>query len=208
MVGGVVGLVALGALALTATTADAYPPGTALTVAVASVGTGPGSNFTVQVVVSNAPPNCTLNFTVKDKPVGTFTTGSAAGPGVGVTFSLPLVLKPSGDDTSTIKVKTVCKPREQAKTKVLLRRAHLEVDDECRKDKRCEVKAEHYPPNVLVTFTATRSGGGSPDIIRTKNANGNGDAKLDLTFPKEGTWTVVATSTGVSEFATIQVKKK
>lgn len=190
-------------------TAVAYPPNAKLTVAAGPVTSLGSGKFSVPLTFLNAPPGCTLNISVKEKVVAAAIAPPASGPG-GVSFSTVVQLKASGDDTSTIRVKTAtCTPAESTKTKVLLREPHLEVPDECRKDKSCKVKAEHYPPGAMVSFVAARLGSTPLQTITlSKQADSNGDAKVEFSFPKEGTWTVTSTSGSVSDTQTVKVKKK
>ena len=190
-------------------TAVAYPPNAKLTVAAGPVTSLGGGEFDVPLTFVNAPPGCVLTISVKEKSVTQVTVPPASGT-AGVSFSTNVTLKASGDDTSTIRVKTAtCTPAESTKTKVLLREPHLEVPDECRKDKSCKVKAEHYPPGATVSFVAVRLESTPLQTIpMSKKADSNGDAKVEFSFPKEGTWTVTSTSGSVSDTQRVQVKKK
>jgi hypothetical protein len=198
------GVVALGGVWLANGPAEAYPPSTSMNVVAVSITpTPPKDKYVVALEITNAPPNCTLKITVNDETVGTATTGPSA---TGVTVLTSVTLRPSRDKTSTIKVKSACKPKETATTKVRLARAHLEGPSECKRYKKCEIEAENYPPNQNVVFTATKENV-AQSIVRTRQTSGDGHAQVDFSFPESGAWAIVGASGGESHTWWVQVKK-
>lgn len=214
MVGGVAGLAALGAIASVATSADAYPPGSKLFVAALSVVPSTTNNtFTVNLQVDNAPPQCPMVVTVNGVVYANPVSGPAVPPFKGVSVPVTVVLPPSRDSTSTVEVRTSCAPnkKEKAKTKVVLRRAKVEIDDECRVNKSCKIEVKNFPSGVPVNVVAFRSGPGiqPPPLTTSKQSDKNGTAKVEFSFPMDGTWTVTASyGSSVTASNVVQVKKK
>jgi hypothetical protein len=197
----IAGVAALGATGLITGAAQAYPPGVKLTVMATNIQpVDKTGEFNVTLQLGNAPPSCSLSIKVGGQAVGTFVTDASGAAG-----AVTVKIKPTGDHSATIQVKSACKPRERASTQVRLARAHLEGPAECKIGKSCVIEAEHYPYPCTVVFTATKWS--APTLTRSTSTNKGGKAFADFSFPQEGAWAIVGACQSESHTWWVQVKK-
>jgi hypothetical protein len=198
----VAGVVAVGGGWLASGAAQAYPPGTAISLSAISVTPTPAKDkYVVVLGIGHAQPGCLLKISVNGQTLATATADASNSAGATIT------LRPNdGDHITTIKVKSSCKPKESATTQVRLARAHLEGPDECKRNKSCTIEAENYPAHATVVFTATK-GGVSTSIVRTATTDSKGKAHVEFSLPQEGAWAIVGVSGGESHTWWVQVKK-
>jgi hypothetical protein len=191
-----IGVLAAVTAGLGVSAAYAYPPGKSLAVGAVRIASGDKKVATFSVTATNVQPGCTVSFRLEGG-----TRGSAqAGQDGTATIELSA---PAKGGKAEITAKTVdCASRERAETDVRLNRAHLEGPEHCKRKKACEIRAEHYPPDSDVTFTAVR---GATTIVRRARTDGAGRASVTFQFPDKYAWAIVGAVGGEAHTWWVQV---
>ena len=187
------------AIALTAaiggTAAYAYPPGTAMTISKPDRLPAPKHKATYRITVNNVQPGCLVEVSAGNAKE----TGTA---GSGGTVTVTLTFNANGGKRQ-IKARTVgCDPKETASRFLTVKEAHLEGPASVKRYESFTIKAEHYPPNLAVTFTATKN---NRTVVRNATTDKYGQAYVSFWLPEKGAWAIVGAGNGEAHTWWVQV---
>src|SRR4051812_4594577 len=179
----IVGVVAAGSLAaVPGLTAQAYPPGTGLTIDAAATGT----DGVYSVTLANGKSGC--GYEIESRGVKKSGTFPAADP-----ILLPVGTKPG---TYVFNVHTVgCAPSENATKKILVTHAKASGPSNAQSGDKIKLNGSGWSPDDAMVFTLTNGKGATISSPKLK-PNADGDVTYTLTAPAAGLWAVVATQEG------------